>query len=82
MKSNSQHVPCLSCETGSLETKFEPYFVSVSEQQTVASDPVRFMKCTQCQDVILHGGESAKADFSAGKNLLKSVVRQEVTLNG
>ncbi len=81
MKTNPR-VPCLACETGSLHAKFESYPVRISEHQTIPSDPVRFMKCDNCGDIIIHGEESKRADFSAGKNLLKAVVRQEESLNG
>lgn len=81
MTENS-HVPCLSCSSGALHAVFESYPVRVSASQTVFSDPVRFMKCESCGDVIMHGDESTRADVSAGKNLLREVIQQERTLNG
>ena len=80
--SDTNRVPCLSCESGTLHAVFEPYPVVVAEGVSVFSDPVRFMKCDSCSEVIMHGDEAASADVSAGKNLLREVIQQERTLNG
>ena len=80
--SETNRVPCLACEKGSMRAVFEPYPVVVAEGVSVLSAPVRFMKCDSCGDVIMHGDEAARADVSAGKNLLREVVQQQRTLNG
>ena len=80
--SDTNRIPCLACENRSMRAVFEPYPVVVTESVSVLSDPVRFMKCNSCGDVIMQGDEVARADVSAGKNLLREVIQQERTLNG
>jgi hypothetical protein len=79
---DTNRVDCLASENDTLRAVFEPYPVVVAGGITVSSDPVRFMKCDSCGDVIMHGDETARADVSAGKNLLRDVIQHERTLNG
>jgi hypothetical protein len=53
--SDTNRVPCLACENGSMRAVFEPYPVVVAEGVTVFSDPVRFIKCDSCGDVKMEG---------------------------
>lgn len=73
---------CPTCEKGELIPCMEPYNVQIGEDRFVASDPVNFLRCTNCGGEIFIGDENIKTDRSAAKNLLLDVAQKKKVLLG